>query len=38
MEGKKEIIRINGVKRVYKLGNQPVNALDGVDLTIRENE
>ena len=38
MEGKKEIIRINGVKRVYKLGNQPVNALDGVDLTIRKNE
>ncbi len=33
-----EIIRIEGLKKIYKMGNQQVNALDGVDITILQNE
>ena len=35
---KKEIIRIEGLKKIYLLGNQQVNALNGVGLSIYENE
>ena len=35
---KREIIRISGLKKIYKMGNQQVNALNGADLVIRENE
>lgn len=35
---KREIIRIEGIRKIYKLGNQQVRALDGVDITIHENE
>lgn len=34
----KEIIRFKGIKKYYKVGNQEVKALDGVDVTIRKNE
>ncbi|MCK9305524.1 MAG: ABC transporter ATP-binding protein [Bacteroidales bacterium] len=34
----KEIIRFKGIKKYYKVGNQEVKALDGVDITIRKNE
>ena len=34
----KEIIRTEGVKKYYQMGNQTVRALDGVDLTIGKNE
>ena len=34
----KEVIRINGIRKIYKLGAQEVRALDGVDITICENE
>lgn len=33
-----EIIRIHGIKKFYKVGNQDVKALNGVDLTIHKNE
>ena len=33
-----EIIKIQGIKKYYKVGNQEVKALDGVDLTILKNE
>jgi putative ABC transport system ATP-binding protein len=33
-----EIIKIQGIKKYYKVGNQEVKALDGVDLTIYKNE
>ena len=36
--GKREIIRMCGIKKIYRVGNEVVNALDGVDLVIRENE
>jgi putative ABC transport system ATP-binding protein len=32
------IIRIEQLKRVYKVGVEEINALDGVDLEVRENE
>lgn len=35
---RKEIIRTEGVKKYYQMGNQTVRALDGVDLTIGKNE
>ena len=35
---KREIIRINGIKKIYRLGAQQVRALDGVDISIYENE
>ena len=35
---RKEIIRTEGVKKHYQMGNQTVRALDGIDLTIRKNE
>lgn len=38
MEGRREIIRMSGIRKIYRLGNEVVNALDGVDLVIRENE
>ena len=38
MEGRREIIRMSGISKVYRVGNEEVNALDGVDLVIRENE
>lgn len=33
-----EVIRISGIKKIYRLGAQQVKALDGVDITIRRNE
>ena len=35
---KDEIIKIVGIKKYYKVGNQIVKALDGVDLAIGKNE
>lgn len=37
-EDKKEVIRISGIRKIYKPGNQQVRALDGVDMVIRKNE
>ncbi len=34
----KEIINIKGIKKLYKVGNQEVKALNGVDITIMQNE
>ncbi len=34
----KEIIIIKGIKKFYKVGNQEVKALNGVDITIHKNE
>lgn len=36
--GRKEIIRIEGMKKIYRLGAQQVNALDGVNVSILQNE
>lgn len=33
-----EIIKIQGIKKIYKVGNQEVRALDGVDIIINKNE
>ncbi|MBP1671971.1 MAG: Macrolide export ATP-binding/permease protein MacB [Bacteroidetes bacterium] len=33
-----DIIKIQGIKKYYKVGTQEVKALDGVDLTIHDNE
>lgn len=33
-----EVISIKGIRKIYKVGNQEVRALDGVDLTINRNE
>ena len=38
VEGREEVIRISGIKKIYNLGKQQVNALDGVDITICKNE
>lgn len=35
---KRDVIRMCGIKKIYRLGNEVVNALDGVDLVIKENE
>ncbi len=34
----REIIRIRGIKKFYKVGNQEVKALNGVDIVINKNE
>ncbi len=34
----KEIIRFQGIKKYYTVGNQEVKALDGVDIIIKKNE
>lgn len=34
----KEIIRVEGLERIYRVGEQQVRALDGVSLTIGKNE
>jgi len=34
----KEIIKIQGIKKFYKVGNQEVKALNGVDMIIHQNE
>lgn len=33
-----EVIKIEGIKKIYTLGTQNVNALDGVDISINRNE
>src|SRR3989339_1660061 len=33
-----EIIRIQGITKFYRVGNQDVKALNGVDITINKNE
>ncbi|OJV21502.1 MAG: macrolide ABC transporter ATP-binding protein [Bacteroidetes bacterium 41-46] len=33
-----EVISIKDIRKIYKVGNQEVRALDGVDLTINRNE
>lgn len=33
-----EVIKIHEIKKIYKVGNQEVRALDGVDLIIKRNE
>ena len=33
-----EVIKIEGIKKIYTLGTQKVNALDGVDISISRNE
>ncbi|MFA5301773.1 MAG: ABC transporter ATP-binding protein [Bacteroidales bacterium] len=35
---KETLISIKGIKKIYKVGNQEVRALNGVDLEIRKNE
>lgn len=35
---RQEVIRIEGIRKIYRLGSQQVNALDGVDMTICKNE
>jgi putative ABC transport system ATP-binding protein len=34
----REIIKIRGIKKFYKVGNQEVKALNGVDIVINKNE
>lgn len=38
MEEAREIIRLEDISRVYRVGNQEVRALDGVSLSVRRNE
>jgi putative ABC transport system ATP-binding protein len=33
-----EVIRIEGISKIYRVGDQEVKALDGVDLAVRKNE
>ena len=35
---RKEVIKIGNLRKYYQLGSQQVKALDGVDITIHENE
>lgn len=35
---KEEVIRIEGIRKIYTIGKEEVRALDGVDLTIYRNE
>ena len=35
---RKEIIRIENIRKIYQLGTQEVRALDGVDTIINRNE
>lgn len=37
-KGRKEIIRIEGLEKFYRLGTQQVKALNGVDISIYSNE
>ena len=34
----KDLIKITDITKVYKIGDQTVRALDGIDLQIKENE
>ena len=34
----KEIIRVEGLEKIYQVGEQQVRALNGVSLTIDKNE
>ena len=36
--GRKTIIRLHDVKRIYKVGTERIHALDGLDLEVCENE
>jgi putative ABC transport system ATP-binding protein len=38
MDMNQEVIRIKGIKKIYKVGNQEVRALNGVDIQINKNE
>lgn len=38
MDMNQEVIRIKGIKKIYKVGNQEVRALNGVDIQIQKNE
>lgn len=38
MSERKEVIKIENLYKIYKLGGQSVNALDGVSLTIHKND
>ena len=33
-----EVIKIKGIKKIYKVGNQEVKALNGIDIIINRNE
>ncbi len=37
-KNKKLIIRLQDVKRIYKVGVERIHALDGIDLELNENE
>jgi putative ABC transport system ATP-binding protein len=38
MKARNPLIHLHGIKRLYRVGTEVVRALDGVDLTIYENE
>ena len=38
MEKAEEIIRLEDIRRIYRVGNQEVRALDGVSLSVYKNE
>ena len=38
MEKAREIIRLENIRRIYRVGNQEVRALDGVSLSVYKNE
>lgn len=38
MEKAEEIIRLEDIRKIYRVGNQEVRALDGVSLSVRRNE
>ena len=38
MEKAREIIRLEDIRRIYRVGNQEVRALDGVSLSVYKNE
>ncbi len=38
MDMNQEVIRIKGIKKIYKVGNQEVRALNGIDIRINKNE
>ncbi len=38
MEGEKAIIEVKNVRKVYKMGRERINAVDGVSFTINEGE
>lgn len=37
-EGRTDVIRLRGIKKLYQMGEQQVAALDGIDLDIRQGE